>query len=258
MQMLPYLELVKFRYHLNFLTVVFAALIFAVDINSRLLRSLLELYASFSVLFYTGIYTMNDLRDLEADSQHPLKKSRPLPSGRVSVKAASYLVPVLIIAGIATAFLLFGAPMLRLYAMILVLNLFYSLFARNVPYLELIVNSATHPIRFAMGVLLTGRAVPLLHLAAYFFFIFGFVCLRRDVEKDVPGWHARKTLKVYPAGTMRLLEAISLLLLLLCCLAGRVHSKGFYGAIIATYVVVILGAHLSPFVRGCLRAIWTQ
>jgi 4-hydroxybenzoate polyprenyltransferase len=79
----PYLELIKFRYHISYLTVLFAALLFAGSINISLLRSLIALYLSFNVLFYGGIYSLNDLRDLKSDREHPRKKTRPLASGRV-------------------------------------------------------------------------------------------------------------------------------------------------------------------------------
>jgi hypothetical protein len=52
---LPYLELVKFRYHITYLTVVFAAAIFNGGLDLALARSLIALYLFFNVFFYAAI-----------------------------------------------------------------------------------------------------------------------------------------------------------------------------------------------------------
>jgi 4-hydroxybenzoate polyprenyltransferase len=251
-----YLDLVKFRYHLNFLAVIFAALIFAREIDGPLFVSLLQLYISFNVLFYTGIYTLNDLRDLKSDSLHPLKRNRPLPSGRVSVAAAGVLSALLILAGLITAFAVFGVAVVEVYCAALILNMFYSFFARGVPYLELVVNSSTHPLRFLLGVLLTGQTIPILHLAAYFAFIFGLVCFRREVEKDITGWEARHTLKVYTGDGLALLELVSFVFLIWFAIIDGFVSKGFYAALIGTYLALMQSGRYSVRVRRYLHAIW--
>ena len=174
------------------------------------------------------------------------------------MKVARTLAPILILSGFAAGIALFGPAVAPAFGAALALNLFYSFFARNVPYLELIANSATHPVRFLLGILLTGRAAPVLHLVAYFFFIFGFVCLRRELEKDVVGWEARRTLKIYGPRDLRVLEFVSLAVILGCCIADGLVSKGFYAAIIGTYVVLLPGAHVSPSLRYLLRQVWTR
>src|SRR5262245_17767226 len=154
---MAYLELIKFRYHVTFLTVVFAALIFAPHIQASLFRSLIELYISFNVLLYGGIYTLNDLRDLQSDLRHARKRNRPSPSGRVPIRNARYFAALLIAAGLISARVLFGPPIFAVYLAVFGLNVFYSFFARSVAYLDIAINTATHPLRFLLGVLLTGR-----------------------------------------------------------------------------------------------------
>jgi len=255
---LAYLQLIKFRYHITFLTVVFAALIFGGRIDASILRSLFQLYLSFDVLFYGGIYTFNDLRDLNSDKLHPRKKNRPVASGRVSVAAARRFATVLVLSGLMTVLMLFGWPMFLVYGAILLLNVFYSLFARNVPYLDIAINAATHPFRFLLGVLLTDGGIPLLHMSAYFFFVFGLCCLRRELEKDIPGWEARQTLKAYSPRVLRLLESLSLILVLVLFFIDGFISKGFYSIVIATYLVVVLGARWSRMIRQLLYGMWTR
>ena len=255
---MAYLELIKFRYHVTFLTVVFAALIFAPLIEASVFRSLAGLYISFNVLLYSGIYTLNDLRDLKSDLQHARKRNRPLPSGRIPVRNARYFAAVLIAAGLISARILFGPPIFAVYLAVLGLNVFYSFFARNVAYLDIAVNTATHPLRFLLGVLLTDRGIPFLHLFAYFFFVFGLSCLRRDLEKEVQGWEARPTLKAYSREKLLALELISLLLVLCCLWADGFVSKGFYLVITPAYLFLVLGARWSSPLRNLLHAIWTR
>ena len=40
----------------------------------------------------SAVYIVNDLRDLENDRRHPVKRNRPLPSGKVPVPAAYALL----------------------------------------------------------------------------------------------------------------------------------------------------------------------
>ncbi|MFP4475563.1 MAG: decaprenyl-phosphate phosphoribosyltransferase [Desulfatibacillaceae bacterium] len=51
-----------------------------------------------------GVYVMNDLRDLVADREHPVKRRRPIASGRISPAAASVFAAVLIASSLAGSF----------------------------------------------------------------------------------------------------------------------------------------------------------
>ena len=77
--------LVKFRYHVTFINVALGALIFAARLDGAFAWRLFALYVSFNVLLYSGLYAINDLADRESDARHPLKRRRPIPSGRMSV-----------------------------------------------------------------------------------------------------------------------------------------------------------------------------
>jgi 4-hydroxybenzoate polyprenyltransferase len=257
MKSFVYLELIKFRYHLTFLTVVFAAMIFAPRIDRSLLQSLFQLYLSFNVLFYGGIYTLNDLRDRASDAAHPRKKKRPLPSGRITIRAARVFAATMIVLGLSTALIFFGRAVFTVYLVVLAFNLLYSFGARNIVYVDIAFNAATHPLRFLLGVLLTGRGTPWLHLAAYFVFVFGLCCLRRELEKDIPGWEARSTLRAYSIGVLRALEWASLAFIFILVLADGFVSKGFYSVIIPAYLFLVLGARLQPL-RRFLHGIWTR
>ena len=79
------LALIKPRYHASFVTVAVGALLFAEPPTAALASRLAALYLSFTVLFYGGIYTLNDLADRVEDARHPVKRLRPIASGRLGM-----------------------------------------------------------------------------------------------------------------------------------------------------------------------------
>src|SRR3989344_493898 len=52
-------------------------------------------------LLWGGLYTINDITDIEKDRLHSVKKNRPLPSGKISKNFAKVFASVLIIASFA-------------------------------------------------------------------------------------------------------------------------------------------------------------
>ena len=59
-------------------------------------------FVAFS-LAASGVYCLNDARDVEADRAHPTKQRRPVASGEISVGAAVGLGVVLLLGGLAVA-----------------------------------------------------------------------------------------------------------------------------------------------------------
>ena len=256
--MIVWLRLIKFRYHLTFCTVAFGALLFARDINWTLALRLLGLYGCFNVLFYGGIYTLNDVADRSSDARHPRKALRPVASGRVSARAAVAYGAALIAAGLGIAHLLFDESVVACFGAVLVFNGIYSLGGRNLRYVDLLFNSITHPTRFLMGTLLVGRVPPVSHLAALLALAIAMSCLRRAVERDIPGAHARVTIGRYAAQELPSLSTVSLLFLTVMALAFGAHAPGFYIIVMLTSAIVGVGGWLSRPMRAGLREMWTH
>jgi len=86
--------------------IVFAALIFAVQLFDPAALAL----ASAAFLIFCGlsgaVYLINDVSDREADRLHPLKKMRPIASGALSPGTALLWAAALIVVGLAAAFAL--------------------------------------------------------------------------------------------------------------------------------------------------------
>ena len=98
----------------------------------------------------SAVYLFNDLRDREADRQHPLKKHRPLAAGTLSAGTAAFAAVLLSLVTAAGAWWL-GTSFLVLVGLYLLLNSLYSLGLKNVVVLDVMVVSACFVLRVLAG-----------------------------------------------------------------------------------------------------------
>jgi 4-hydroxybenzoate polyprenyltransferase len=129
---------------------VFAGLIFGGRLlNADAVAAAAIAYAVFCALSSAG-YLFNDIRDREADRRHPLKQSRPIASGQLSIRAG------LMLAGALTAIALFAAaaisPALAFvaaaYAAVLAL---YSVLLKNLVIIDVLTIAGGFVLRAIAG-----------------------------------------------------------------------------------------------------------
>ena len=252
-----YVRLIKFPYHVTFLNVVFGALIFATTIDLSLALRLVALYGAFNVLFYSGIYTLNDLADRDADRRHPKKRHRPIAAGIVPARHAVPLAAGLIAVGLFGG-ACFGPRILTCFVVVLLLNLAYSGGGRNIVGLDVVLNAAPHVVRFAMGALLVDRMPSGPHLLAFFLVAVAISCLRRDVELDIDHDASRATLRRYTSSTLATMTLLSLSVFVVMLQHEGVAAPGFYATLAASTVVLVGGAYFSVPGRRVLRWFWTR
>jgi 4-hydroxybenzoate polyprenyltransferase len=137
--------------------VVFAGLAFR---PAMLLRSV-EATAVFCLLS-GAIYLFNDRMDLASDRRHPVKRHRPLASGRLPMGLLQAGLPVLVLAALAWAWLL-GRNFLGIAAAFLLINILYSLWMKHQVLLDAFGIALNFVLRAVAGV-----AVLAEHLVAGF------------------------------------------------------------------------------------------
>ncbi|MBD2859386.1 decaprenyl-phosphate phosphoribosyltransferase [Spongiibacter sp. KMU-158] len=98
----------------------------------------------------SAVYVLNDLVDIEADRQHPSKRSRPLPSGAISIFEARLLLFVLVAISIVLS-LVVNIWILLFSSSYFVLNVFYSWRLKHVVILDVFVISAGFMLRILAG-----------------------------------------------------------------------------------------------------------
>lgn len=81
-------------------------------------------------LMSSAVYCLNDALDAGADSRHPRKRRRPIPSGRVSVRSAFILSAVLAVLGLGIAGVFLSGRVVLFVALYAANSLAYCLFLK--------------------------------------------------------------------------------------------------------------------------------
>lgn len=134
---------------------VFAALAFSVDrlwTNPSVLLHVILAAVAFC-LAASAIYLINDLVDIEKDRAHPVKRNRPLASGKLSPAVAAVAAVALIGLALALAYVLdpdFGfVSIVATY--FLVQGLLYSYWLKNVVIFDILILAAGFVLRVIGG-----------------------------------------------------------------------------------------------------------
>jgi 4-hydroxybenzoate polyprenyltransferase len=106
--------------------------------------------AAFS-LVASGIYVLNDLRDVEADRAHPKKRLRPIASRAVPPGVAGVWGAVLLAAGLALGVATGHRAVVAYLLVYVALNAFYTLAGKRVPILDVFLIAAGFVLRVLVG-----------------------------------------------------------------------------------------------------------
>jgi 4-hydroxybenzoate polyprenyltransferase len=137
---------------------IFAPLIF----SQNLLKSqfvILSIGAFFAFcVASSSVYLVNDVLDIEQDKIHPQKKNRPIASGVIKPEFA------LIFAGFLAIFSLVVSSVINYFFMLvlavyIILNLFYSLWLKNIVILDVLVLSVFYLLRVVGGGIAIGVSI---------------------------------------------------------------------------------------------------
>jgi decaprenyl-phosphate phosphoribosyltransferase len=129
---------------------VLAPVVFAKEIfDATLLEHATAAFFVFCLLA-GAVYAMNDLADIDADRKHPVKKHRPIPSGRVQPRVAQVLAAVLVVGSLGWAYKL--QPAFALIACIyFAQNVAYSFKLKHIAYLDVSFIAAGFVLRVMGG-----------------------------------------------------------------------------------------------------------
>ncbi|MGW9300292.1 UbiA prenyltransferase family protein [Streptomyces cyaneofuscatus] len=104
------------------------------------------------------VYVVNDLADRERDRLHPVKRNRPIASGRVSTTAATLLAGL--IAASLTCWAVAGPAWLWWpTALYLALSVAYSQGLKHVPLVDAFIVASGFVLRLVQGALLVGGRI---------------------------------------------------------------------------------------------------
>lgn len=132
--------------------ILLAALIFAGEITNqdKILTALLAmvLYCVFS----SALYSFNDLIDCDKDRLHPVKKDRPLASGRITKKTAAIFIVILLFAALLAAWQI-NLSFFLVSVVFLGLNLLYTIWTKHIVIVDVMSIAISFVIRAFAGAL---------------------------------------------------------------------------------------------------------
>ncbi|MCU1262605.1 MAG: hypothetical protein JWO80_5490 [Bryobacterales bacterium] len=137
-------------------------------------------------LIASSNYVINEVLDAPSDLKHPVKFSRPVPSGKVSIPLAYVEWIALMLVGLVLSLRVsipFAGTMLTLWVMGCIYNI-PPLRSKDVPYLDVLSESINNPLRMLAGWYMTGTAAvpPVSLLISYWMVGCYFMGLKRYAE----------------------------------------------------------------------------
>ena len=195
--------------------VVLAAIFFAFWDRSR--EQPIDSIAFLKVLFSaglfcivsSGIYILNDIKDLSADRTHPIKKSRPIAAGIISIPSAWIMTLILLGGGLAGSLLLSNLFTLTLISYVAI-QIVYSFGLKQVALVDIMVIAVGFVLRAIAGaVAIPGVTIsPWLLLCTFLLALFLALCKRRH-EKFFLNGNQRPSLEKYDRHLLDQLIAIT-------------------------------------------------
>jgi len=131
-------------------------------------------------------YVINEVLDAPSDLSHPVKRLRPVPSGKVSIPLAYIQWIALMLVGVWLGFQIskpYGYTMLVLWIMGCIYNI-APLRSKDVPYLDVLSESVNNPLRMLAGWFMasTDAIPPASLLLSYWMVGCYFMAIKRYAE----------------------------------------------------------------------------
>jgi 4-hydroxybenzoate polyprenyltransferase len=246
---------------------VFAALIFAARLGhpDDVARTVAA-FILFSILS-SGVYLLNDVADAQADRLHPLKRNRPIASGRVSTRLAVTLAVVGLLGGVAVSGLL-DYRLGLVAAGYVVLMIAYNYRLKHVVLIDVFVIAAGFVLRAAAGAAVIHVSIsPWLYLCTILLSLFlGFGKRRHELLllEDSAGGH-RRNLEEYTGPLLddliNIVAGATIIAYSLYTFYGSAASRNH--AMMATIPFVLYGVfryllliHRTDFAGAPEEAVW--
>ncbi len=198
----------------------------------------------------SSIYVLNDIADRESDRQHPLKRNRPIASGKVTVASAGIISVLLALVALAgSAVLLPESPgVLWIIAAYIGLNLLYSYWLKHFAIIDVMVIA----VGFVLRVMAGGAACdipvsPWLTVMVFMLTLFiAFAKRRDDLVKISSGKKiSRRSVAGYTLGfidqTMSLLASAMIVAYIIYTLQPDVEARFDSKYVYLTTIFVIAG-----------------
>ncbi len=238
--MMNYIKLIRIKHWIKN-GLIFLPIFFSLSFTKENIISTIWAFFAFSFMAST-IYIINDIKDVKKDRNHPKKKTRPIASGKVTIPSAIILAILLFISSIILNYfatkVLFTSALICLLAY-LVINLFYSFGAKDIPILDIAILATGFILRVYYGAFIINVPVSnwlfLTILSASLFMGLGKRKKELKIKEEV-----RKVLKEYNENFLNNFMNICLCLLIVFYSLWTMEQNIRYLFLSIPVVIVIL------------------
>lgn len=238
--MMNYIKLIRIKHWIKN-GLIFLPIFFSLSFTKENIISTIWAFFAFSFMAST-IYIINDIKDVKKDRNHPKKKTRPIASGKVTIPSAIILAILLFISSIILNYfatkVLFTSALICLLAY-LVINLFYSFGAKDIPILDIAILATGFILRVYYGAFIINVPVSnwlfLTILSASLFMGLGKRKKELKIKEEV-----RKVLKEYNENFLNNFMNICLCLLIVFYSLWTMEQNIRYLFLSIPMVIVIL------------------
>jgi len=207
------------------------------------------LAAAFAFSFAASfVYILNDILDKKADAEHPVKRNRPIPSGRIPIPAAVITAFLFLVMYGLFSFIL-PIEVIGIIGFYIIMNLAYSRYLKKIAILDVMIIAMGFVLRILAGI--TAIAVPLSHwmlLTTFCVSLFLAFGKRRSELDSVHINHHEKSRSVLTGYTTQLLDyfivitaSVTMLAYALYTIDNDVIERLGTGSLIYTIPFVIFG-----------------
>jgi decaprenyl-phosphate phosphoribosyltransferase len=211
------------------------------DVHYNYVAVLADVCVAFAAfcLAASSVYLINDVRDIEADREHPTKRFRPIAAGVVPEWLAYSLAAVLGVASLAISWWL--TPNLALVmAVYLGMQLAYCFGLKHQAVIDICIVSSAYLLRA-----IAGGAATDIHLSQWFLLMAAFASLfvvagKRYAELQLAertGAKIRKSLESYTSTYLRFVWTMSAAALVVCYGLWAFERDGYSGSWFAVSMV---------------------
>jgi len=149
-----YLSLLRISHYTKNLYILLPLFFSGKILDLDKLTEVIPVFISFS-LMASAIYIFNDIMDLAFDQLHPVKKNRPIVSGKIPLLNAYVISALLVILSSILAFTV-STQVLAVVLAYFFLNLIYSVKLKNFALIDVTIISIGFNLRVIAGGLATG------------------------------------------------------------------------------------------------------
>lgn len=147
-------------------------------------------------LLSSASYLLNDIIDYPYDKKHPIKKHRPIASGKITIPDATFMIFILTLVSFIIS-LSVSLSFSLVALLFLILHFFYSFFLKKQPVFDIFTISFSFMLRAFAGQILTGFHIQIWLLLTIFFISLFIASVKRHAELLLHGKETRISLSFY-------------------------------------------------------------